>query len=387
LRGGFHDLAAGIRIDLANALRFSREFSEAQRLLNEAEQICDRYQFKDMRSAIGRCRSKIERELQAAQAPTQTLPQLLDSLNQLLQYRPEHAAAYLPFWYFAFQSELLTAVRSGPSLSLMVVSNDVDRFMKFAGDFHHLADHFLMATSTQPTVTIEPSILSIPPTWLFPPTFTFVGIRKRSVESRTAEEKANAEQDDDAPPRIRLTGPATAMPLYTFIKGKTNVEGEGQVMALSAPSLPQEAIDLMVHRPIDELIARRAVWLPSPRHSSIDQFLTDLRIGHERGFFPVYFERVPTSNAVTLCSAVQITVPEEVLKGGLPSMAEKWRRSLLKIAKLPKEEAILALLDMPDVVSSANRVDEAAIIIEVMLFEFTEIGERVLHPAILFRGS
>jgi hypothetical protein len=47
----------------------------------------------------------------------------------------------------------------------------------------------------------------------------------------------------------------------------------------------------------------------------------------------------------------------------------------------------LALLDMPDVFSSATRVDEAAIIIEVMLFEFTEIGERVLHPAILFRGS
>jgi hypothetical protein len=205
----------------------------------------------------------------------------------------------------------------------MVVSNDVDRFMKFVGDFQHLADHFLMATSTEPTVTIEPSILSIPPTWLFPPTFTFVGIRKRSVESGTAEEKANAEQDDDAPPRIHLTGPATAMPLYTFIKGKSNVEGEGQVMSLSAPSLPQEAIDLMVHRPIDELVARRAVWLPSPRHSSIDQLLTDLRIGHERAFFPVYFERVPTSNAVTLCSAVQIAVPEEVLNGELPSMAEK----------------------------------------------------------------
>jgi tetratricopeptide (TPR) repeat protein len=77
----FHDLAAGVRINLAGALRYHREFGEAQKLLNEAEVLCERHHFKTFISAIAQNRSAIERELQAAQAPVQTLPQLIDSLN------------------------------------------------------------------------------------------------------------------------------------------------------------------------------------------------------------------------------------------------------------------------------------------------------------------
>jgi tetratricopeptide (TPR) repeat protein len=69
----FHHTAAAARLSLASALRFRKQYGEAQRLLAEAEAICKRHSFDEMISAIGSCRSKIEHEVQAAQAPTRTL--------------------------------------------------------------------------------------------------------------------------------------------------------------------------------------------------------------------------------------------------------------------------------------------------------------------------
>lgn len=80
--------------------------------------------------------------------------------------------------------------------------------------------------------------------------------------------------------------------------------------------LPQEAIDLMTCKPIKELIRRRVVWFPSPRHDSEDAFLTELRVSDERGLFPVYFDRLPASDAVSSVGGVQITIPASSLRPG-----------------------------------------------------------------------
>jgi len=66
----FHDLATRFRINLAAALRCRREFREAQKLLNEAEVICERHRLMDFISAIARNRSDIEREVEAAHTLT-----------------------------------------------------------------------------------------------------------------------------------------------------------------------------------------------------------------------------------------------------------------------------------------------------------------------------
>jgi len=379
----FHDLAAGVRINLAAALRYRREFREAQKLLNEAEVLCERHHFKDFISAIARNRSDIEREVEAAQASAHTLPQLLGSLRQLLKYRPEHTVAYLPFWYFAWKTELLALLRSGPHLSFMVVTDDVERFMKFAAKFRHLADHFLMATSRTPTIKVEAGVLPIPPTWRFPATFPFLFMKRDTPESGSTEQEAP--QDEDTPPSFRLAGPATMLPLYMMIEAKSDVKGEGHMMALSAPYLPQEAIDLMIRRPTKELIQWRVVWFPTERFSSKDPFLTDLRIGHERGVFPVYFASLPTSDAVAVCGGVQITIPAKLLSADHPSIAARWCRALLKLTKLPKEEAQAALLDLPETFGDADDHEANSTKIEIRLFEFNEIDRRIVYPALLVR--
>lgn len=382
----FHDLAAGTRINLAAALRCRQEFGEAQKLLNEAEALCERHHLKDFISAIAQNRSDIEEDLQAAQAPGRTLPQLLANLQQLVRYRPELAVAYLPFWYFAWKTELLALLRSGPDLSFMVVTDDVEHFMKFAAKFRHLADHFLMATSRAPTIKVEAGILPIPPTWRFPATFPFLLVKERDApESGSTEQEARLDREEAGPPSFRLVGPATMLPPYMMTKAKSDVKGEGHMMALSAPYLPQEAIDLMVCQPTRELIQRRAMWFPTERFSSRDPFLTDLRIGHERGVFPVYFDRLPTSDAVVVCGGVQTTIPAKLLSAGHRSIAAKWRRALLKLTKLPKEEAQAVLVDLPGVFGDADDHEANSTKIEIRLFEFNEIDRRIVYPALLVR--
>jgi tetratricopeptide (TPR) repeat protein len=377
----FHDLAAGTRINLAAALRYRREFGEAQKLLNEAEALCDRHHFNDFISAIARNRSDIETELQAAQAPAHTFPEMLASLDALVRYHPERAAAYLLFWDFAWQTELLALMRSGPHLSFMVITDDVERFMKFAAKFGRLADYFLMTTSRDFTVKVEPGTLAIPPSWRFPPNFRFLGIKRVTPESQPAE----PDGDEDALPNFRLAGPATTMPLFTFVKVKSDIKGEGHVMTLSTTYLPQEAIDLMIQRPVEELIQRRAMWFPTDRFSSDDRFLTDLRIGRERGVFPVYFDRLPTSDDVVDCGGTQISIPSALLDGDRPATAAKGRRALLKLTKLPKDQAQAALLDLPEAFAGTDDHGINSTQIEIRLFEFSEIGQRLFHPAILIR--
>ncbi|HXM64551.1 MAG TPA: toll/interleukin-1 receptor domain-containing protein [Terriglobales bacterium] len=379
----FYHLAAGTRINLAATLRHRGGFDEAQKLLNEAEALCDKHHFKEFISAIARIRSDLEKEVQAAQAPTHTLEELLASLRELLEYRPEYAVAYLPFWYFAWNTELLALLRSGPRLSFMVVTDDVERFMKFAAQFRQLADHFLMASSGEPEIGAEPAIIPMPPDWKFPATFPFLFMKRQTAASEQTERNAQA-AEDDGPPNVRLAGPAMMFPLYVPSNEKSGVEGEGHMMALSPPRLPQEAIDLMIRRPIEELIERRAVWFPTARFRKEDRFLTDLRIGRERGVFPVYFDGPPASDAVASCGGVEVVVPNKLLSGDQSSVASKWRRALLKLTKLSKDEAQTALLDLPEVFAATDG-EEAGIRIEIRLFEFKDLGRQVFHSVLLVR--
>ena len=347
----FHQLAAGTRINLAAGLLLSREFEEAQALLTEAEAICERHRMKDFISAIARNRSDIEAELNTGQRASHTLPQLLCSLHQLLRYKPEHATAYLAFWYFAWKTELMSLLRSGPGISLMVVTDDVERFMVFAAKFSNLADHFLLATTKEPTAAAETRIVTIPPSWRFPLNFQFLFVKKPERSSGESAEDQQTEPDD-GPPNIKLSGPATMLPLYVPVSVQSDVKGEGHFSALATPHLPKEAIDLMTRRPIKELIRRRAVWFPSPRFDSKDAFLTDLRIAHERDLFPVYCDRFPISEAVTAIGAVAIPIPSSVLTASGYKPADKWKRALLKITRLEKIDAQASLFDLPDAFAS-----------------------------------
>jgi hypothetical protein len=66
-------------------------------------------------------------------------------------------------------------------------------------------------------------------------------------------------------------------------------------------------------------------------------------------------------------------------------MAAKWSRALQKLTKLPKGEAQAALLDLPEVFADADDRGINSTQIEIRLFEFSEIGQRLFHPALLVR--
>ena len=66
-------------------------------------------------------------------------------------------------------------------------------------------------------------------------------------------------------------------------------------------------------------------------------------------------------------------------------MAAKWRRALLKLTKVPKDQAQAALLDLPEVFADTDGHEVSYTQIEIRLFEFSEIGQRVFHPALLVR--
>jgi hypothetical protein len=163
----------------------------------------------------------------------------------------------------------------------------------------------------------------------------------------------------------------------------SDVKGEGHVSTLSTPRVPSAAVELMIQHPVSELIQRRAVWFPSPRRQSKEPFLTDLRVAHERNVFPLYFDSLPTSDQATAIDAVKIGIPVSVTappKGVL----DKWKRSLLKITRLQREDARAALFDRPEAFSPYED-DEKALQVELHLFEFTEIDRKVIRPVLLVR--
>jgi hypothetical protein len=105
-----------------------------------------------------------------------------------------------------------------------------------------------------------------------------------------------------------------------------------------------------------------------------------LRVAHERGVFPVYFDRIPNSDAITDCGGVQILVSSAVLNAE-NAHNEKWKRALLRISRLEKAEAEVALLELPDSLPEPDAI--VAVRIEVHLLEFRLIDRLVVHPALL----
>ena len=380
----FHRLAAETRINLAAALRYRKEFSEALTLLTEAEAIADQHHYNDVITAIARNRSSITAQLEAAQAPSITFSGALDSLHQLITYKPELAEAYLAFWYFAWGKELLALLRSGPHLTFMVVTDDVEKFLAFASKFGQAADYFVMATSTRPTIEIATGVLPIPPPWLFPASFPFLAVQGTKPTEPSGSD-TNEHEDDDIPLEYELVGPATMLPAYMMVDNKSSVPGEGGVMALSTPSLPPEAIDLMLRRPMEELLQRRALWVPLLRLDASDVLLNDLGWGYVLGILPVYFHAVPMSRAVTVYGGVQVSMPRSFLNGEHASTASKWKRSLLRLVTLTKDDAQTALLNLPDLFAETELNSVNAVNVEIRLFEFRQAGQRRCYPALLIR--
>lgn len=289
--------------------------------------------------------------------------------------------------FIAWNTELLALLRSGPGLSFMVMTDDADQFMKFAAKFRQLADHFLMTSSRKPEIKAEPGIIPIPRDWEFPATFPFLFMKRETAASEEKEQNSEQAAEDAGPPNVRLTGPAMMFPLYVPTNEKSSLKGEAHMMALSPPCLPQEAIDLMIRKPIEELIERRAVWFPTARFSQDDRFLTDLRIGRERGVFPVYFDGPTASDAVATCGGVEIAVPNKLLSGDQLSAASKWRRALLKLTKLSKDEAQSALLDLPELFAARDDGEGGAVRFEIRLFEFSDLGRQLFQPVLIFPGD
>jgi hypothetical protein len=169
-----------------------------------------------------------------------------------------------------------------------------------------------------------------------------------------------------------------------FVDTGTEIDGEGHMMPLTSMLLPQPAIDLMLGRSIKELIRRRALWFPTPRWKSKDPFLTDLRVGSERGVVPVYFDHVPTSDAVAACGAIRVSVwPSH--EDANHSTADRFARGLLKIAGMTKAEAKAALLDLPDFVGR-DGATEVSSYMEVHLFEFRNVDRVLVHPVLLLQS-
>ena len=374
----FHDISAAARINLADGLRLRREFHEAQKLLSEAEEICEAHKFQGMVNEISQIRSRIEEEVSAAQAATHTLPQMLCSLHQLIRHRPAESQGYLAFWYYAWKTELMTVLRSGPGVTLLVVTDEAERFIEFSTRFSGLAEHFAMATTTEPIAVKSSNALNIPRSWGFPAGYVFMGVRKKRTTARESEEMPP--ESSDAPPRYRVIGPARQFPFYNTILGSKGAHA----IAGDTPRLPVEAMDLMLNRPVKELIKRRAVWFPHPRQWSDDPFLTDLRMGYERWLFPTYFDRLPSSESVTVVGSTTIhmrrTLPDEPTSESF----SKWKRSLLKLTRMSKANANVALHDLADCFASA--ITGETVSFEVHLFEFPQIDQMVVFPALLFRG-
>ena len=97
----------------------------------------------------------------------------------------------------------------------------------------------------------------------------------------------------------------------------------------------------------------------------------------------MYLGNPPTSDVVVACGGVEIAVPNNFLNGNLPSTASRWRRALLKLTKVPKEEAQSALLDLPEVFADTDAAEADTTRIEIRLFEFNDIGGKSFHPVLV----
>jgi hypothetical protein len=255
--------------------------------------------------------------------------------------------------------------------------------MEFAGTFTHLYDHVLLASCSAPAVDSRREIIPIPLDWEFPANFPRYVLQLKS--SATGLDAWSLESDDDKSPRFRIERAATTLPSYVTVSGDSLAKDQIHIGSLHTNRIAQQAIDLMVNHSEEELSRLRAIWIPSHRFSSESPFHEDLGIAHERGLLPVYFDRLPVADAVSTCDGVRILIPKVFFNSGHPVTSAKWKRALHSLMKLSKGEAQKALQALPEIFADSIDENTELATVEIHLFEFSKLGERICYPVLLIR--
>ena len=150
-------------------------------------------------------------------------------------------------------------------------------------------------------------------------------------------------------------------------------------MQMASVHLPAQAIQLMLEESCEFLSQLKAIWLPSYRFASDDPLLDDLSQARDRRLIPIYFDRLPTSESVSVLARSKLMLPT-IHNGNDTVIYYTLRDALLRFLIQGKAEARLAILDLSKNLSS---IAEVGYELQVYLLEWEDQGDNHFHPALV----
>lgn len=356
-----------------NEIINNHHFDQAQKYFDEAEYLNYNYDLNidekldELEHILGKVKNSLIK-------PERGIDELIKDLYDLLSYYPEEQKDLLRFWIFYNGSDLFANYRLLNGLKFLVVTNNIDNFLKFSTNLNCYAELFLQSF-TKKFIRKKASIFHYPCERLIPKGVGILlqekgqklpkDLSKTKISISKLSRKEFNESKNTKP--SFLGRQKSTMGNYTIFfvvdeKGKhseqvsisyhkiLNKNGmkiklqPGNIILGYSIQFSEQFENLILKSNASELLKRKIFFDLNDRSGYTEKFLRDLMMSDQLGFIPVYENNLPKSDRVFIIDQTRIELPLFDLTeySEFVGHLKKIKNSILKYSMKVKNESISA---------------------------------------------
>ncbi|MCX6927551.1 MAG: tetratricopeptide repeat protein, partial [Verrucomicrobia bacterium] len=287
-------LVAGTKINMGVHLMRNGSFREAQRLFQEAAEVCRRHHLHEFDDAVEANLKRVEHWIEAYKPAAMDFPQLIRELHELVAFFPEAKDSLLRFWYYCRDAELHANCRSMLGLKFYIVEDDTQCFLELVDRLAAYSDLALQAVNT----TFPGWGMDLVP---YP--------KDRHLPERVAQTRVKRTADGQTFVSF-VRGSFHSPYCVTSDEASSKTTGNsGWVIVGRARGLPPQSHELMLGLAADQIVAKRVLFFPFERRDDPLKLSNDLQLAKAQSLIPLYLGRLPESDEVESVAQVAILVP------------------------------------------------------------------------------
>jgi hypothetical protein len=382
----YYEIIAGTAINLGEINLLIGNVDEAKMLFEEADFLCRKYRLQ-FSEHLKQSFKRLDEHQRIHALPDLNFEQLVTELSELVNWFPEAKDSLLRLWLTGRIETLLANIRSLSGVKLMICEDDIDKFLELARMFRPYVDLSLQAVSSE----FQSTGMDIVPFPVDKDTFFDFSVpvmRRRNQENFEKADSATLLQSDLDFEQVSRE--LTARYYLTSDNATSKITGNtGGVFVGWSLGLPEQAHDLLLTRPAEEILSKKVFFLPHQRHLFNDKLRNDLRFfGKEVGLIPVYSPRIPASESVRVLLTADLELPilsdedSEVHKRQI----RKVKRALIEVLSSTKESARTAINDVVFEVGELSDASDEFLDLQIVVFEFQHHFDIGTHVGLLVRN-
>jgi tetratricopeptide (TPR) repeat protein len=370
----FHEFASIAKLNIGSYLLTTGEYESAQRHLEEAKHLIEKYKLKHSEQ-VEHLLWEINERKQINSPIEKEFPELIEKLYNGINKKIESFEPILRHWYHKNEMHIYKHFYQATGIKAILYSDDLAEINLTTSSLNWLFDYFLIASSEYFEPYSSDLFLSPYEEYEAGEHFVFVS----NAEKEELNTIAPLSFEDKILHTLNQPNEKGKFPSYVFCP--TEINGEIKVFVVGrGKGLPQIAYNFIEQKTSEYIINSRTFVSNIPRHTLRDKLYSDILFCWQLNFIPVYLNEEPQSEDVTIIGSITTKIPfGNFADKQVSNKAKKYFNSLLKIEKSKAKTDLNEIyLDLDSLFSGFNQLIKA----KISLAEISYSGKKILYPII-----